>query len=134
MTVEERLMILEDLGARIPYGLEVRYEYKENKFVYDTLVSVSIDEGYEYVLKNYYVHVDDMEFVKPYLYSESDLTDEMKDDAVENKAAKYLDLQKKYFVFNNDINTVKWCNRNKVDYRNLIGKGFALSMKEKPVL
>lgn len=134
MTVEERLMILEDLGARIPYGLEVRYEYEENKFVYDTLVSVSIDEGYEYVLKNYYVHVDDMEFVKPYLYFESDLTDEMKDDAVEHKAAKYLDLQKKYFVFNNDINTVKWCNRNKVDYRNLISKGFALPMKEKPVL
>jgi hypothetical protein len=134
MTVEERLMILEDLGARIPYGLEVRYEYEENKFVYDTLVSVSIDEGYEYVLKNYYFHVDDMEFVKPYLYSESDLTDEMKDDAVEHKAAKYLDPQKKYFVFNNDINTVKWCNKNKVDYRGLVGKGFALSMKEKPVL
>jgi hypothetical protein len=134
MTVEERLMILEDLGARIPYGLEVRYEYEENKFVYDTLVSVSIDEGYEYVLKNYYFHVDDMEFVKPYLYSESELTDDMKDDAVEHKAAKYLDPQKKYFVFNNDINTVKWCNQNKVDYRNLIAKGFALPMKEKPVL
>lgn len=134
MTVEERLMILEDLGARIPYGLEVRYEYKENKFVYDTLVSVSITEGHEYVLQNYYFYEDDMEFVKPYLYSESDLTDEMKDDAVENKAAKYLDPQKKYFVFNNDINTFKWCNRNRVDYRGLIGKGFALSMKEKPVL
>lgn len=133
MTVEERLMILEDFGARIPYGLEVRYEYEENKFVYDTLVSVSIDEGYEYVLKNHYFHVDDMEFVKPYLYSESELTDEMKDDAVEHKAAKYLDIQKKYFVFNNDINTFKWCNQNKVDYRNLITKGFALPMKEKPV-
>ena len=134
MTVEERLMILEDLGARIPYGLEVRYEYKENKFVHDILVSVSITEGNEYVLQNYYFYEDDMEFVKPYLYAESDLTDEMKDDAVEHKAAKYLDLQKKYFVFNNDINTVKWCNKNKVDYRNLIGKGFALSIKEKPVL
>ena len=59
-----------------------------------------------------------MEFIKPYLYSESELTDEMKDDAVEHNAAKFLDIQKKYFVFNNDINTFKWCNRNKVDYRN----------------
>ena len=134
MTVEERLRILEDFGARIPYGLQVRYEYQENKFVYDALVSVSITEGHEYVLKNHYFHVDDMEFVKPYLYSESELTDDMKDDAVENNAAKFLDIQKKYFVFNNDINTFKWCNRNKVDYRNLIGKGFALPMKEKPVL
>lgn len=133
MTVEERLMILEDFGARIPYGLEVRYEYEENKFVYDTLVSVSIDEGYEYVLKNHYFHVDDMEFVKPYLYSESELTDEMKDDAVNNNAAVYLDNTKKYFVWKNNLDTFKWCNKNKVDYRNLISKGFALPMKEKPV-
>lgn len=127
MTNEEKLILLEDLGARLPYDIDINYKAQEDGIL------VAINNNGQCSIKFYdsILYNVDIENIKPYLYLESELTDDMKDDAVDNNAAVYLDNTKKYFVWKNNLDTYKWCNRNKVDYRHLISKGFALPMSSK---
>lgn len=110
MTQEDKQLLLQDLSARLPYGVIVDYAYntflnglKENKSVLltcnilDIFISPRMNETNEYI--------------KPYLRPMSSMTEEER---------KYL--QKLPFPYD----FVDWLNAHHFDYRGLIEKGLAL--------
>lgn len=136
MTQEQKELLLKDLCVRLPYGVKVQDIY------YNSLEPVPIwlidinaqnvrmfaDEGYQSI-----------EYIKPYLFPLSSMTDEQKYDFycrfIENDCdfedfkEFYLDngMWHKLLTSLDDIEAIiDWFNKNHFDYRGLIPMGLAI--------
>lgn len=115
MTLKEKELLLKDLCARLSYGVMIQYRdlFYSSRIIVEKLVS--IDRG----------HINDdgisVEFVKPYLRSMSNMTEEEE---------KYYDVfcLEPYMGIDEETasNFIDWLNKNMFDYRGLIEKGLAL--------
>ena len=115
MTQEDKSLLLQDLSARLPYGVMVDVNF------YDATKELSCD-----LLKDFIV---DEKSVRPYLRPMSSMTEE------ENNEFQQLDTEcdkmptfeyvsiEHYRIFN-------WLNAHHFDYRGLIEKGLALKALE----
>ena len=127
LSIEDKLLLIKDLSARLPYAitvehtsgfrgtlhdLTVHHMYDDNDNVYDTICYT-----------DFFGDNDDIyiEFFKPYLFPMSSMTEEQKEEF------------EAYFmcIFKGDANIfisqyIDWLNKNHFDYRGLIEKGLAL--------
>ena len=129
MTQEDKKLLLNDLCARLPYGVVVERTYiPENNGYTSKLTAYALD-----------LVLNDNWSVKPYLRPMSSMTEEeykeydketdldVKDSAEtlkENLKAKTRVRVSKWYHGND------WLNAHHFDYRGLIEKGLALEAKE----
>lgn len=147
MNEQDKLLLLEDLCARLPYGVHC-IVYKMNGDIreeYDTIRYIELDNVITYKSK------DDECFmlyqIKPYLRPMSSMTDEERRElnnqgytkiageswhycALNLNNAFYNPEGYKYVKINYVISLLDWLNAHHFDYRGLIEKGLALPASE----
>ena len=106
MTQEHKELLLNDLCARLPYGIRAFYYGVE-----DEIESITLD-GYIKIGK----YSLPIEQIKPYLFPLTSMTKEQEKEW-------FYTLSSDYHI---TYDTVDWCNKNHFDYRDLIEKGLAI--------
>ena len=107
MTQKDRELLLKDLCARLPYGINCEYQGKVHGIVGFNLGKVTIYEHFQSEPKFPFI-----EEVKLYLFTLSSMTDRQK-----------IELT---CIIDSDYAQIDWYNRNHLDYRGLIPKGLAI--------
>ena len=137
MTQEEKILLLQDLCARLSYGVKCCYDILSGEIKIDTLICINkviIGQGVYWDV--YFENCDEdipLETVKPYLRPLSSMTEE--------ERKEYNDLYYQVPIQRNDGNAyrdtkmvealhIDWLNKNMFDYRGLIPKGLALEAPE----
>lgn len=115
MTQNDKELLLEDLCARLPYGIKFlreswNYEWDQELSVIEVLEDIDKD-GYINKTKVYSV-----EDIKPYLFPLSSMTEEQKKEWLYTLSSDY------HITYD----TVDWLNKNHFDYRGLIPMGLAI--------
>lgn len=139
MTKEDRNLLVQDLCARLPYGVKayIKNWSKLDRKYYEGVYTVgsvypSINNIYGYTengsVEVFLGHFD--YFIKPYLFPLSSMTEE------QNKEFALLqtDVHISGFLFASDCsNMIDWLNKNHFDYRGLIKKGLAIDATNKNI-
>ena len=129
MTQEEKSLLLQDLSARLSYGVKVQVEYDAEEFGKTVEIDeiTMIDKYGEEILLYHASEYFSIEELKPYLRPMSSMTEE------ENNEFQQLDTEcdkmptfeyvsiEHYRIFN-------WLNAHHFDYRGLIEKGLAIAV------
>lgn len=124
MTQEHKELLIKDLCARLPYG--VKFMYNKNIYTTKGLDLIITDEGdWEYAVTAKGIVPIEIDFIKPYLFPISSMTEEQYDQLyidsrVKNDSIDILD------ALANDMDAIDWLNKNLFDYRGLIEKGLAI--------
>ena len=121
MTQEEKLLLLKDLSARLPYGVKFlreswNYEWNQELSVIEVLEDIDKD-GYINNTKVYTV-----EDIKPYLRPMSSMTGE-------ERSQYNFYLTRIEFAYDASL-LIDWLNSHHFDYRVLIKKGLAIEVTE----
>ena len=118
MTQNEKDLLLKDLCARLPYGVKVAFfnedltHHSEPK----TLIEIECINNLNYSrLEDEDGNTTIVEFVKPYLFPLSSMTEEQKEDMIKSSCG-----------IGSDKNVFDWWNKNHFDYRGLIPMGLAI--------
>ena len=115
MTQEDKELLLKDLCARLPYG--VKFTCNKNIYIAKGIDLLVTDEGnWEYAVTAKDIVPIEIDFIKPYLFPLSSMTEEQ-------KKKWFYTLSSDYHI---TYDTVDWCNKNHFDYRGLIEKSLAL--------
>lgn len=139
MTQEEKQLLLQDLCARLPYGVKIQlrntYNYhhenicKQGDFTIDEIKSIDKNGESIKIYHNnpldwaWYIDDIEIEDIKPYLRQISSMTKEEKEEYC-NLQSKFL-LSSQYPV-TDAYEMFDWLNKKMFDYRGLIPKGLAL--------
>ena len=121
MTQEHKELLLKDLCARLPYG----FKFMFNKNIYTTkgLDLIVTDEGdWEYAVNAKDIAPIEIDFIKPYLFSLSSMTEEQKQEY------QYITERWMYDPSYSISDSIDWLNKNHFDYRNLIDKNLAIDV------
>ena len=118
MTQEDKQLALQDLCARLPYGVIGEYSWKGNEPYNRELTGSLFDE-----LKSSWYSTEDSKFL-PYLRPMLSMTEEEK--------VEYCDLQDKFLLSSQYPVTdgyalFDWLNKKMFDFRGLIPKDLAIS-------
>ena len=127
MTQENKKLLLQDLCAKLPYGIKAFYYGAEEECeTWEEIEGITCD-GYvdigQYSLP--------IESVKPYLFPLSSMTDEQKKEYYnlcfeeERGEREYGEWITRVY-YHNTIESIDWLNKNHFDYRDLIEKGLAI--------
>ena len=119
MTREDKDLLLKDLCARLPYKVKVQDTYYKSLEpapiwlldLHAQKVRMFADEGYQSI-----------EYIKPYLFPISSITEEQKEDMIKSSCG-----------IGSDKNVFDWWNKNHFDYRGLIEKGLAIDATDKNI-
>ena len=111
MTREEKSLLLQDLCARLPYGVCVHIRYKTGEPCYEKLTARDIQWFID----------SKIEDIKPYLRPMSSMTEEEKVELWE--LLKNLGMT-------SDVKRLYWLLAHHFDIRNLIEKGLAIEAPE----
>ena len=116
MTREEKNLLLQDLCARLPYGVKIAMPgLWDSKITIEPLEEIfKGDDGLFRVNGNGHC----IEYIKPYLFPLSSMTDEQKDI--------FGKLWWNTHGVNMAMHAIDYLNKNHFDYRGLIEKGLAL--------
>ena len=124
MIQEYKELLLKDLCARMPYG--VKFACNKNIYIAKGIDLIITDEGdWEYAVTAKGIVPIEIDFIKPYLFPISSMTEEQYDQLyidsrVKNDSIDILD------ALANDMDAIDWLNKNHFDYRGLIEKGLAI--------
>jgi hypothetical protein len=146
MTQEDKELLLKEICVRLPYGVKVAF-FNEDLTYHSEPKTLT---GFECINNlNYSSLVDEdgnttiVEFVKPYLFPLSSMTEEQMEELKElcnmytpdddyhpyvYKGIKvlYKHVLDDNYKFNFKIDVIDWFNKNHFDYRGLIEKGLAI--------
>lgn len=136
MTQEEKQLLLQDLCARLPYGVKIQFylpNYQTNSF------DEKIGEVFEIGNVFTHVHCDGIDYlpntsrVKPYLRPMYSMTVEEKKEfqACHCVYGLHPDFQPMMCNLANELNMFDWLNAHHFDYRGLIRKGLAIEAPER---
>lgn len=149
MTQEEKELLIEDLCARLPYGVKVSIE---RDFPNNPQIVEKIAKDGEIIVDGILAY--DIYYYKPYLRPISSMTEEEKDELFNiwklgkdkgldsvtkllkdmfNKAINENCFLKLCTSFENWIDVMTWFNKHHFDYRGLIEKGLVLEALEEYV-
>ena len=137
MTQEEKQLLLQDLCARLPYGVKVKFYLPLNThFVIEILRDVEI-RNEDILICTTTWNAIKLEICKPYLRPMSSMTEEEKAD-LEAYSKQELDKYADDVLNGSDEDTIRysqvsliykdidWYNAHHIDYRGLIPMGLAL--------
>ena len=141
MTQEEKLLLLEDLGSRLMYGVIVDYkddEYDHHKWKITTLFAPAYSQDGTLIDTDYegWIGYDDykgcgmssgtrplhLEKNLPYLRPMSSMT--------ENERDEYYGRTMTIDIVKTSKQVIDWLNKKMFDYRGLIPMGLALEAKD----
>lgn len=124
MEEKDKLLILQDLCARLPYGVKCQFE--------DTIRIIDGESSpfYDYVFSPIHLEIFmryNNFYIKPYLRPMSSMTEE--------ETVEYCDLQDKFLLSSQYPVTdghalFDWLNKKMFDYRGLIDKDLAIEVTE----
>ena len=132
MAQEDKELLLKDLCARLPYG--VKFTCNKNIYIAKGIDLLVTDEGnWEYAVTAKDIVPIEIDFIKPYLFPLSSMTEEQK-KYISNKwdinEEFYFEIDPnwgEYFVeLGYTVEFIDWLNKNHFDYRGLIDKSLAL--------
>ena len=141
MTQEHKELLLKDLCARLPYG--VKFMCNKNIYTAKGLDLIVTDEGdWEYAVTTKEIAPIEIDFIKPYLFPLSSMTDEQAKEIQEIignpdyaciiRKTDGLELWLNFIdtdptIWLDAIFEVQdYLNKNHFDYRNLINKNLAI--------
>lgn len=138
MTQEEKMLLIKDLSARLPYAVTVEHTSGFRGTLHDIAIHHMYDDNdniYDAICyTDFFGDEDDIyiEYFKPYLFPLSSMTEEQRKtlkvmcdwNDEEADAQSILVLYQKHFVMKTDV--IDWLNENHFDYRGLIEKGLAI--------
>lgn len=121
MRQEDKKLLLQDICARLPYGVKASYYGVEECECIDTIDAIYrvVKDRYEVVIGQYDLPI---EKVKPYLFPLSTMTEEQEKE--------FYDTFHGFGNYDWTFETYDWLNKNHFDYRGLIEKGLALDASE----
>lgn len=122
MSQEEKDLLLQDLSARLPYGVKVQYDNEPYNVDY---VSVLYEEIKLDIPDNYTIEISE---IKPYLRRMSSMTEEEYNEYRNIDNRSYTCPMAYAHIPAQD--RIKWLNKNMFDYRGLIEKGLAIKVTE----
>ena len=125
MTKEEKDLLVKDLCCRLPYG--VKFECN-NVYTAKGLDLIVTDEGgWEYAVTAKGIVPIEIDFIKPYLYPLSSMTEEQSNELEEIDQEFYSLIRSNGDIYvSMDLRGYDWLNKNNFDYRGLIKKGLAI--------
>ena len=145
MTKEEKMLLIKDLSARLPYAVTVEHTSGFRGTLHDITVYHVYDNNdniYDAVCYTDFFGDKDaiyIEYFKPYLFPLSSMTEEQKNDCpigetnlniIKDNLGCYGIIEIPWrlsFLF------IDWCNKNHFDYRGLIPKGLAIDATGKNI-
>ena len=124
MNKEDKELLLQDLCARLPYGVKVKFA------IPTLLVSVRNDrDGIKVITESTYSeHIYNIEDIKPYLRPMSSMTEE--------EEKEYMNIDNRSYscpmayAHIPALDRIDWLNAHHFDYRGLIEKGLAIAVTE----
>jgi hypothetical protein len=145
MIPEYKKLVIKDISARVSYG--VKFACNENVYTAKGLDLIVTDEGnWEYAVTAKDFVAIEIDFIKPYLFPLSSMTEEQKEELFYNYIHNdiYFDDFTDYFLAGelwHDITVsidvfpglIDWFNLNHFDYRGLIEKGLAIDATGKNI-
>lgn len=137
MTRQDKLLLIQDLCARLPHGVKFHYypEFADGEDTeFDNTIAV-IDVADEQILDEDHEDYISISQISPYLRPISSMTEEEQDE-LKRLGADYLGseglfswaTEARYGDF--WFNILVWLNEHHFDYRGLIEKGLALEAPE----
>ena len=123
MRQEDKDLLIQDLCARLPYGVKIKTSYNkmdepiELRFVNPRNESFAIGSSFTLISG---LDFDTYE-CKPYLFPMSSMTKEQYDEFTD---MGYSVTERWWSMAN--YHQIKWLNKNHFDYRGLIEKGLAI--------
>ena len=115
MTKEEKMLLIKDLSARLPYAVTVEHTSGFRGTLHDITVHHMYDDNdnvYDAICYTDFFGDEDsiyIEYFKPYLFPLSSMTEEQKEDMIKSSCG-----------IGSDKNVFDWYNKNHFDYRGLI--------------
>ena len=142
MTQEDKLLLLQDLCARLPYGIKILHtgwDY-DSDTDFDTVETlIGIDDRFIYAVwdktGDREKHCLSVSNWKPYLRPMSSMTEEEKHeydslcDAMPTYRHEFGNIVENVILYDN-FTSIDWLNKHMFDYRNLIPKGLAIEVNE----
>ena len=127
MTQEDKFLLLQDLCARLPYGVFINFEKTHNIF---PLTSIKMEEMFP--LNDFQVLLNDkypIQWCKPYLRPKSSMT---KEERMEYFLLKHRDNDREdnIILIDEAFSLIDWLLSHHFDYRGLIEKELALVAPE----
>ena len=140
LSIEDKLLLIKDLSARLPYAVTVEHTSGFRGTLHDITVHHMYDDNdniYDAICyTDFFGDNDDIyiEYFKPYLFPMSSMTEEQYESfiIVSGWDGDYEDIKRGkfscvgYIGIDYIYDTIDWCNKNHYDYRGLIPKGLAL--------
>lgn len=130
MTKEDRLLLIKDLSARLPYGVEIEHIKSGMRGVLHELNVYPMYDDNDNIF-DCVCHTDffgdgdsfDISEFKPYLFPLSSMTEEQR------TSHNFL----KHSAYANPIKLIDWYKKNHFDYMGLIPKDLALDATNKNI-
>ena len=126
MTKKEKDLVIKDLCARLPYDVIVDYAHN----AYNVHKGYYIKHDSKCILSCYLLDVfisprlnEEGEYIKPYLFPLSSMTEEQK---IFLRQQKWCIAISTSGTIETTIEGIDWLNKNHFDYRGLIEKGLAI--------
>lgn len=151
MVEEDRLLLVKDLSARLPYGVEVEHIKSGMRSVLHEILVYPMYDDNDNVFDcicytDFFGDNDNFSITafKPYLFPLSSMTEKQKEELRQMDAfintfgqicfSTYDDYGHELMPTHEDaIRIINWCNKNHFDYRGLIPKDLALDATGKNI-
>lgn len=125
MTQEERMLLIKDLSARLPYAVTVEHTSGFRGTLHDLVIHHIYDDNdnvYDAICyTDFFGDEDDIyiEYFKPYLFPLSSMNEEQikEFNSITQKCSTYI---------GKSILLTDFCNKHHIDWRGFIKKGLAL--------
>ena len=150
MTQEDKMLLIKDLSARLPYAVTVEHTSGFRGTLHDITVHHMYDDNdnvHDAICYTDFFGDEDsiyIEYFKPYLFPLSSMTEEQLkdlgtyyakdskiifDDTIKSLESPLVMYKAAHVCFN----TLEWYNKNHFDYRGLIEKGLAIDATNKNI-
>jgi hypothetical protein len=130
MNQELKDLFIKDLSARLPYG--VKFECNKNIYTAKGLDLIVTDEGdWEYAVTAKDFVAIEIDFIKPYLFPLSSISEEIMDEIYSITSVYDIDVDSPVHIevgttFEDLTKIFDILNKHHIDYRGMIEKGLAL--------
>ena len=145
MTQEDKMLLIKDLSARLPYAVTVEHTSGFRGTLHDIAVHHMYDENdnvYDAICYTDFFGDGDgiyIEYFKPYLFPLSSMSEKQKqeflsvagyevreEDCGRHTETYYYNMVGHEHNFYPNCDAIDWLNKNHFDYRELIEKGLAI--------
>jgi hypothetical protein len=133
MTQEEKMLLIKDLSARLPYAVTVEHTSGFRSTLHDIAIHHMYDDNdnvYDAICYTDFFGDEDsiyIEYFKPYLFPLSSMTTEQRyelHDLIHNLNVLAINGEIGDWIVSSS--EIDWYNKNHFDYRGLIPKGLAI--------